>query len=61
MLIVAKKHTIDCDDEFWNEILKYKIDAGHKNLNDTVLDLLQKGIYATRNDNGKGNNAKKKQ
>ena len=41
---MAKKMIIDCDDKLWNEVLKYKIDAGFKNNNETVIKLLKKGL-----------------
>ena len=41
---MAKKMIIDCDDKLWNEVLKYKIDAGFKNNNEAVIKLLKKGL-----------------
>ena len=41
---MPKKLVLDCDDKLWNEVLKYKIDAGLKNNNETVVDLIRKGL-----------------
>lgn len=46
---MAKKLILDCDDKLWNEVLKYKIDKGSKNNNETVLELIKKGL---KNKNG---------
>jgi len=44
VLIIAKKHILDVDDKLWNEVLKYKIDSGAKNVNEVVINLLKKGL-----------------
>jgi len=41
---MAKKLILDCDDKLWNEVLKYRIDAGLKNNNDAVLELIKKAL-----------------
>lgn len=41
---MAKKLLLDCEDKLWNEVLKYKIDAGLKNNNQAVIELIKKGL-----------------
>ena len=41
---MAKKLILDCDDDLWNEVLKYRIDKKLKNNNSAVLDLIKKGL-----------------
>lgn len=41
---MAKKLILDCDDKLWNEVLKYKIDAGLKTNNNAVLELIKKAL-----------------
>ncbi len=41
---MAKKHILDVEDDFWKEVLKYKIDKGLKNNNEAVIELLEKGL-----------------
>jgi hypothetical protein len=41
---MAKKLILDCEDKLWNEVLKYRIDAGLKNNNEAVIDLIKKGL-----------------
>ena len=41
---MAKKLLLDCDDELWNKVLKYRIDSGLKNNNEAVNDLIKKGL-----------------
>lgn len=41
---MAKKLILDCEDKLWNEVLKYKIDAGLKTNNEAVINLIQKGL-----------------
>ncbi len=41
---MAKKLVLDIDEETWKEVLKYKIDYGYKNNNETVVKLIQKGL-----------------
>ena len=45
---MAKKLLLDCEDKFWNEVLKYKIDSGLKNNNEAVIDLIKKGLKQKR-------------
>lgn len=41
---MPKKLILDVDDAIWREVLKYKIDYGLKNNNETVIKLIQKGL-----------------
>ena len=41
---MAKKLLLDAENKLWNEVLKYKIDAGLKNNNEAVIDLIKKGL-----------------
>ncbi len=41
---MTKKLILDCDDVLWKEVLKYKIDYGLKNNNETVIKLIQRGL-----------------
>lgn len=41
---MAKKMIIDCDENLWKEVLMYKIKHSLKNNNETVVQLLQKGL-----------------
>jgi hypothetical protein len=41
---MPKKLLLDCEDKLWNEVLKYKIDAGLKNNNIAVIELIKKGL-----------------
>ncbi len=43
---MAKKLILDCDDELWDNVLKYKIDKKLKNNNLAVVELLEKGLAA---------------
>ena len=45
---MAKKLLLDCEDNLWNEVLKYKIDKGLKNNNEAVIDLIKKGLKQKR-------------
>lgn len=45
-LIMAKKLILDCDDDLWAEVLKYKIDKRLKKNNDAVVELIKKGLRA---------------
>lgn len=38
------KLNLKCGNEIWNRVLKYKIDNKCANLNDAVLDLIEKGL-----------------
>ena len=41
---MAKKLILDCDNELWNKVLKYRIDKGFKKNNEAVVDLITKGL-----------------
>lgn len=41
---MPKKLVLDIENKLWNEVLKYKIDYGFKNNNETVKELIQKGL-----------------
>jgi len=41
---MAKKLILDCDEDLWKEVLKYKIDSGLKNNNQVVIQLIKKGL-----------------
>jgi len=41
---MAKKLILDCDDDLWKEVLKYKIDQNLKNNNQAVVKLIEKGL-----------------
>jgi hypothetical protein len=41
---MSKKLALDCDDELWNLVLKFKIDNHLKKNNDAVLMLLKRGL-----------------
>lgn len=41
---MPKKIILDVDEETWKEVLKYKIDFGLENLNETVVRLIKKGL-----------------
>lgn len=41
---MAKKLILDCGEELWKEVLKFKIDADLKNNNDAVIKLIEKGL-----------------
>ena len=41
---MAKKLILDADEKLWREVLKFKIDHGLKNNNETVIKLIQKGL-----------------
>lgn len=41
---MAKKLILDVDEKLWNEVLKFKIDAGLKKNNDAVVRLLRKSL-----------------
>ncbi len=41
---MSKKLILDADDKFWKKVLKYKIDNNFKNNNETVIDLIKKGL-----------------
>ena len=43
---MAKKLILDVDEATWKEVLKYKIDYGIKNNNETVIRLIRKGLKA---------------
>ena len=39
-----KKLILDIDEETWKNVLRYKIDYGLKNNNETVVKLIQRGL-----------------
>jgi len=41
---MPKKLILDVDDEIWKEVLKYKIDHDMKNNNETVIQLIKRGL-----------------
>ena len=41
---MPKKLILDIDEETWKAVLKYKIDYGIKNNNETVIQLIKKGL-----------------
>jgi len=41
---MAKKIILDVDEDTWKDVLKYKIDYGLKNNNETVIVLIKKGL-----------------
>lgn len=41
---MPKKLILDIDEETWREVLKYKIDRGLKNNNETVVNLIKRGL-----------------
>jgi len=41
---MTKKLILDVDEDTWKEVLKYKIDYGLKNNNETVVRLIKKGL-----------------
>lgn len=41
---MPKKIILDCEDQLWREVLKYKIDYGLKNNNEAVIKLIQRGL-----------------
>lgn len=41
---MAKKLILDIDEATWKQVLKYKIDYGLKNNNETVVNLIKKGL-----------------
>ena len=44
VISMPKKLILDIDEDTWKEVLKYKIDYGLKNNNETVIKLIQKGL-----------------
>jgi len=41
---MVKKLILDCDSELWDKVLMYKIRQKLKNNNETVVQLIQKGL-----------------
>ena len=41
---MVKKLILDCSDELWREVQKFRIDKDLKNNNDTVIELIKKGL-----------------
>ena len=38
------KHQLKCGEDLWKLVLKFKIDNDFRNNNDTVLELIRKGL-----------------
>lgn len=41
---MVKKLILDINEELWKEVLKYKIDYDLKNNNETVVELIKRGL-----------------
>lgn len=41
---MPKKLVFDCDEQTWDQVLKFKIDEGLRTTNDAVLQLVKKGL-----------------
>ena len=41
---MAKKLILDVEEKLWKEVLKYKIDRDLPNNNETVVELIKKGL-----------------
>lgn len=41
---MPKKLILDIDEDTWKEVLKFKIDYGIKNNNETVVKLIKRGL-----------------
>lgn len=41
---MPRKLVLSCEDQIWNEVLKYKIDNKLKNNNETVNQLIKKAL-----------------
>ena len=41
---MPKKLVLDCDEATWDEVLKFKIDAGLNTTNEAVISLIKKGL-----------------
>lgn len=41
---MTKKLILDIDEQTWKEVLKYKIDHDLKNNNETVINLIKRGL-----------------
>jgi hypothetical protein len=41
---MPKKHILDCDDKLWKEVLKFKIDKDFQNNNETLVELIKRGL-----------------
>lgn len=47
---MVKKLILDIDEDTWGEVLKYKIDAKLQKNNDSVVELIKKGLeYSCKN------------
>jgi len=45
---MVKKHILDVDNDLWDKVLKFKIDKKFNNNNETVIDLIKKGLEKRR-------------
>jgi len=41
---MAKKLTLDVDENLWKEVSHFKIDFGAKNYNEAVIELIKRGL-----------------
>ncbi len=41
---MATKLMLNCEEDLWKEVKKYQIDHDKVNLNDTVVELITKGL-----------------
>lgn len=41
---MPKKHILDCDNDLWRRVRMYSLAAGHKNVNETCVYLLEKAL-----------------
>lgn len=41
---MVKKHTLDCSNELWKRMLLYKAVQGFKNVNEAMIDVLDKHL-----------------
>ena len=46
---MAKKLILDIDDNIWKDVLKYRIDYGLKNNNETVIKLIEIALKKRKN------------
>lgn len=46
---MAKKLILDCENDLWKEVLKFKIDNNLKNNNEAVRKLIRKGLKSRKN------------
>jgi len=41
---MAKKLILDCDDDFWKEVLIFRINNNLSNNNEAVIELIKRGL-----------------